>query len=154
MNAQMGPNTIYPVYVVQYNHFGLDHLPLDWEIVVQTGMKAPKVPVGHACHLVGSDATYRFEHSQNVLYESTQYWRGSLQIGTVRDGDLPHFFTLLSEVEVRKRMSNWNCQNWVHDGMRELYAQGFHVDHALAQRWTPMKDRMTRLLVDWEAADD
>ncbi|KAH9947030.1 hypothetical protein B0H21DRAFT_822248 [Amylocystis lapponica] len=142
--------SVYPVYVTHYSR-GDDELPFHWEIVVKTGMNKFR-PSGTVYHLAGSPATFHYEKLTNVHFEASPAWRGSLSVGWVDAARLPRLETLLSEVDIVIG-PDWNCQNWVHAGLRKLNAQGFDIDREMARSWTWTKQRMEQLLQDWEAGD-
>ncbi|OBZ66733.1 hypothetical protein A0H81_13192 [Grifola frondosa] len=142
-----------PILVSQYNRVNAPsnaQYGFHWEICIQSGFDKDRCPLGYVYHIVGSTASYGYQKMEGVRYTTSENWRGSFEVGRIKEQDLPAIERNLSQVQILKDDPNWNCQNWVIAALRKLTAQGFINAHYSMEA---LQHQMNILNEQWEQGD-
>jgi len=118
-------------------------LPLHWALTIKTAGS----DIGNIYNAAGNIDTFHYEALTNTPLKDVNY-RGSLLVGTIPRESLPEVEQLLSQVPVIRHDYNWNCQNWVWSGIRELRKAGYPIKPFMT--WHELVIDMDRLVDDWE----
>ena len=124
-------------------------MPLHWALTYQTSGTDDR-PVGNVYNAAGNIDTFCYEGSKDVPIRHDG-WRGSLTVGRIPVDALDQFERILAEIPITRHDPEWNCQNWVWYGLRELRQTGFAIDPDL--NFARLKTQMLELLEAWENGD-
>jgi hypothetical protein len=81
-----------------------------------------------AYQVTGSTNTYDFKKPEEVIIKKTQTYLGKVDVGCVDEAKQNDLYEVLKRVEVKRGDVNWNCQNWIVEGLKALNEEGFEVD--------------------------
>lgn len=125
----------HSVYVTQMwdPKYGTNPRLYHMEITVNLGTRAGK-PVGNIYHVKGSQAQWKYEALADISYTSPANWAGSFEVGTIRHDQMNMLAEVLAGVPLKMGDSNWNCQDWVLNGLQLLKKRGIAITCELTQR--------------------
>ncbi|KAH7924080.1 hypothetical protein BV22DRAFT_1035595 [Leucogyrophana mollusca] len=78
-------------------------------------------------------------------------WRGSFVVGSIPASYLPFLEDILARVPVVRHTPEWNCQNWVSEGIRRLRMQGLNIIPTITH--ATLQTEMMLLLEAWEMGE-
>ncbi|OBZ79746.1 hypothetical protein A0H81_00694 [Grifola frondosa] len=124
-------------------------LPLHWAITLRTG-GSDNNPIGNRYNAIGNIDTFAYEKETNAIIRNDN-WRGSFDVGSISVDRIPEMESILSQLPIIRQDPNWNCQNWVWSGLRELRWLGFAIRPRLTLK--VLQNGLLGLLEDWEVGD-
>jgi len=108
--------------VGQYGHVllkGAKH----WSFLL---LKSDGVAVAY--QLTGSTKTYEFKKPEEVIIKKTQTYLGKVDVGCIDIAKQNDLYNVLNKVNIKRGDVNWNCQNWIIEGLKALNKEGFEID--------------------------
>lgn len=129
LNLRQYPRSMSTIYVAHFGHpllKGAKH----WAIILIPSTSSDLV-AGTAYQISGGTETYELKTPEYVDLLGTPEYMGRINIGTITAEDGGRLREVLDATPVRRGFLDWNCQNWVVEGLKRLADGGIlHVDEA------------------------
>ncbi|KIJ67987.1 hypothetical protein HYDPIDRAFT_25439 [Hydnomerulius pinastri MD-312] len=149
LNAVRVPPGCFPIEVVQFwrgEKAPGRPFPLHWAIFVRTFPGR-----GNYYEVVGNTDTFTPTVTHNVPERNPSAWRGTHVVGFVAPSHLHVLERHLGQVPVVRHCREWNCQNWVYDGLKRLNWENLYTDVHL--NMARLQTQMCCLLEAWEMGE-